>query len=554
MDQKSDLELSSADMSSILKKMKKNYVWILLMLFLLFGAYIRWYHIDFPYIGYHNMKEHETLDPVIFFIKEGKFLHKQAFAFYGLDEGLGYHEEYAQVPMTAFITLPFWYVFGKQIVIPRIIMLLFFLGSILLTYFVVERLTNNRYISLLSSFFMVIMPLGIYFGTHVQPEPGALFFMLLSLLFYAEWVKTLDNKKGFYAALSLAFSALFKITFLIVGIPMLFMFPYKRFFEGLKRSKKEYLKKIGVFALGISPFVALRALYELSIVDRSKVNLSVDLLRVFASGYWVKRIPILKSFINDNFTFWFFWIAIAGIILACMKYRTLFSRFIIGSTVAIVPYVMVASSKIAGHSYYQMPFLPLVAIASAYSFFVLGSVLKQIFRQPSVMYAPLLMLLLMIPSLQAANDRVYGTVFWGQDVIGNYIKERTQWGDRLIHYGHSQTFAVCSYAERRCGSPKNLSHFKRVEQVFNIPYVVVDTSKWNELRSKPEFSYISKKYHVELIGGLVQNNQFIPNFFVLQPGGPLNLSVMSSMQPRQARTYETKFGNVPYYLIENTVQ
>ena len=86
----------SIDVKHIVKIMKKHYVLIFLVLFLLFGFYLRVQFLDFPYVGYHNMKEHETLDPIYFFQTEGEYLHKQAFAFYGLDEGEGYHEEYGR--------------------------------------------------------------------------------------------------------------------------------------------------------------------------------------------------------------------------------------------------------------------------------------------------------------------------------------------------------------------------------------------------------------------------------------------------------------------------
>ncbi len=566
---KESVELSGKDISFLVHKIKKNHVMIFLILFVLFGLYLRSYHLGFPYIGYHNMKEHETLDPTYFFISEGKYLHKQAFAFFGLDEKTGYHEEYGEVPMIAFAMIPIWLLFGKQLIVARILMVLFFLGSIVLTYHIVKKLTNDDFVSLLSSFFMTIMPLGIYFGQHVQPESPALFFMLLSLFFYLQWIDDLEhknsNKNAILFTLSLAISGLFKPTFLIVLIPMAFLFPYKNFYEGIKHHRKEYFKKIGFLVLGFLPFIIMRALYEFSIVDKSKVSYRIELLRTFDSGYWSSRMPSFAAYINDNFTFWFFWIAMIGIILVCFKFRTKLGKFMIGFMIALIPYILLLSSKIAGHAYYQMPFLPMICIASAYVFYILGTTLKQITSKHFALYIPLILILLTVPALQDANDRVYGTLFYGQDYLGQYIKEHTNPGDRLITYAPSQEFAICSYAERRCGSPYNLTHFKRVEQVFNIPYVVISASEWNRVSSDPEvFNYISQNYHLELVGGVVEGNQIIPITFLLQRPGSLNISIISSQQPKLAVEYDFRYreGNswmykkskIPYYVIENKVQ
>ena len=51
---------------------KSNLVYAILILFLLLGLYLRIYHLNYPSIGYHNMKENEYLDEAYFFLKEMK--------------------------------------------------------------------------------------------------------------------------------------------------------------------------------------------------------------------------------------------------------------------------------------------------------------------------------------------------------------------------------------------------------------------------------------------------------------------------------------------------
>ena len=148
----------SIDLSS-LKKL--NWTYALLIILLILGVYLRSYHLDFPSIGYHNMKENEYISEAIFFNEQGDFLHRRTYNFYGLEQGPGYFEEYAQPPLIPYMTTLFWKVTGEQLWVPRLIIMLFMLGSILTIYFVVKKLTKSEYMALLSSFLLTIMPLGV---------------------------------------------------------------------------------------------------------------------------------------------------------------------------------------------------------------------------------------------------------------------------------------------------------------------------------------------------------------------------------------------------------
>src|SRR5689334_9290932 len=122
-----------------LKKIKWTYVF--LGVFLILGFYLRAYHIDFPSIGYHNMKENEYLGESIFFNQQGDYLHRRTFNFWGLEDGPGYFEEYAQAPLLPYATTLIWKITGEQIWVPRLIVILFSLASIILIYLIVRQLT-----------------------------------------------------------------------------------------------------------------------------------------------------------------------------------------------------------------------------------------------------------------------------------------------------------------------------------------------------------------------------------------------------------------------------
>ncbi|MBN1645241.1 glycosyltransferase family 39 protein [Candidatus Woesearchaeota archaeon] len=486
-------------------------------------------------------------------------MHKRAFAFYGLDElthgekgVIPYHEEYSQVPMVSYIIFVFWKIFGINLWLPRLAMICFMTGSIILLYYIVKQLTNNEYLSLLSSFFLSFMPLGIYFGRNIQPESPALFFILLGSLLYLKWTEILKLKFAFWSMLAVGIAGCFKATYLIILVPFVFVFPYYKILAMLREKRKNFFYSALYGFLGFLPCIFLNLLFEVTMLDASKSNYSVDLFRVFGSEYWITRIPAIKSYIADNYTWWFFWFAFVGIIFAAVKYKTKFARFMIGYLLAFVPYVMIISSKFAGHSYYQMPFLPLVCISAAYFFYTCGLLLKRITKIKILQFAPLIILLFAIGSVQAANNRVWDTNFYGQDVIGEYIQKQTEWGDRIIAFTHSQGMAVCSYAKRSCGGAGNLTDFKYKEKVFNIDFVYIDMSQFNNFKNNNEmFEYISGNYKIDLIGLIKQEDKFAPIQMLLKKGGKFNMSEIETRRPLLKKTYDIKRGKIEYYWIKN---
>ncbi len=550
----------------------------LILAFLILGLFLRVQHLNAPSIGYHNMKENEQIDETVRFLEDGGWLHRKTFIFNGLSDGPGYFEEYVQAPLIAYMTAPFWAVFGKQLWIPRLFMVLFMLGSILMTYFLVKELSGNEYLSLLSSFLITVMPLGIFFGRNIQPESPGLFFLLLSSYFYVKWVKTKLNRPllGLYAFLSLAVMASFKVTFLIILLPWLAIFPYRRFFSSLKSELSGFLeffsssfwkstlgRNIFFPLLGFSPFVAVYAVFRSIIVHPSRLNQPFAFHNLLTADFFNSKWSIFKSFLKDNFTIWLLILALLGLIFILIKYRTLFSKFLLAWFLSFFVYASILADKMAGHSYYQMPFLPLICILLAYFLFSLGSLLKQVSGKQLMLFIPLILLVVGVPSLNggnylvykswdSANDRVFGTVFYGQDYIGKEIKKRTSEGERFFLLSDSaQHNAVCTYAERRCGAFRNLSHLKEKEEELGIRVMSFGPRSFMELQKerKKEWRYIKNNYHLELLGLLRRNDRLVPNQFVLEKGGSFNLSEFSNKKPRKVKSYDSVRGQVPYFVI-----
>ena len=154
------------------------------------------------------------------------YLNRYTWLFFGLTDN-HHFDEYPEAPMLSWLSLPLWQIFGPQLWVMRLIIILFTLGSIVLTYFVVKELTESEYLALISSFLMTIMPLGIYFAQNVQPDMPAMMCTLLATYFFIKWRESFNNKYLLFSMLSVSMAGIFKLTFMIILVPLFFMVPWK---------------------------------------------------------------------------------------------------------------------------------------------------------------------------------------------------------------------------------------------------------------------------------------------------------------------------------------
>ncbi|PIN71015.1 hypothetical protein COV94_00045, partial [Candidatus Woesearchaeota archaeon CG11_big_fil_rev_8_21_14_0_20_57_5] len=471
-----DAASEDADLGIDLSRLKKiDWRWALIIVFLIVGWSWRSYHMDFPSIGYHNMKENEYLSQALNQYNHGDYLRRQMHIL-GLDDGPGYFEEYPQMPIIPWMIELSWRVFGIHFWSARVIMILFSLGSVVMIYLLAQRLTKSDYISLLSAFLMAYLPLNIFFGRNIQPESPALFFMLLASVLYLRWLDDMSVKNSIWLGLAIALTGIFKYTFLIIMIPWLGFFPYRALL------KKDFWlttsRPLLALLAGLSPLLLWTALAPLLNTKQAVFEATfsrVNLWRIFTPDYWNQFSDIMRSYITDNYTMWFVWFFIIGIILVLFKYRTKLGRFLLLYVLAIIPYAMVLADFIKGHNYYQMPFLPLVILASAYALYVMGKFLAQGSRWKLAIFIPLILIPLSHAQVQASLDRQYGVIFYGLDVAADYIHANSNTSERFwVATFNPQSYGVCFLADRRCaGLVNNETQFMHGEDDLNFSWLYI---------------------------------------------------------------------------------
>jgi hypothetical protein len=567
--------------TTILKKIKWSY--LILAVILLVGFYGtfflpnpmktpgRVYNIDVPSIGYHNMKENEYLSQALNQWKYGDHFRRRMHIF-GLDSGPGYFEEYPQLPLLPWMIISVWTMTGVQFWSARLIIILFSVATIPVLYLLVKKLTeDNEYVALTAAFIYSILPLAVFFGRNIQPEAPALFFLVLGLYFYVRWIDDFTTKHIVFSGLALMMCSLFKPTFLIGMIPMLFLFPFSEIIskfrnegkdtEEFVRERKKTLLQLGCFAACFLPYFIWNWITAAFLNTKETLfagtSSRIDVFSIFTPTYWAEYWPTIQAYMGDNYGTWFLLLALIGFAFMLMKYKTRVSKFCIGYAIAVLPYGMILADYISQHSYYQMPFVPLVCICAAYCIYTIGMCIQQLTKIHHIHYIALLLLLCALPSATASTNVQYDTIFFGIDVGADYLQSHTAPYERFFIEGESQTFGVCYNADRRCAGIANLADLKRGEQELNFTtgFIHVAGGGLYNLYQKPEMlDYLQNNYRITQIGLIPQESGAALHYIIVQKGGTSDLNNLTNnpivkAQPVLAKTYTTTYGSIPFFTV-----
>ena len=233
---------------------KVDYRYIFLILILIFGFYLRVYHIDYPVVGYHNWKEtHYLTEGRNFaefgFFEDGFFVPRWNYPTLN-DHSTGIHTD--SFPLTSIILGGLFKIFGNNLTLARMISVLFSIGTILIIFLIIKKLFKRYDLAIISAFIFAINPLGVFFGRQVQLLSYSLFFCLLGILYYLKWIKNPSWKNTFLFSIPLILGILTKYSFVLFVFPILMTYPYRNL-----KSKKYLDKNIFFIFLGILSLISL---------------------------------------------------------------------------------------------------------------------------------------------------------------------------------------------------------------------------------------------------------------------------------------------------------
>jgi 4-amino-4-deoxy-L-arabinose transferase-like glycosyltransferase len=515
----------------------------ILGLILLSGLLLRIYSLDFPSIGYHNMKENEYLSMAQEMNRTKDYITRRIYFYHSFKDN-PIMRLYPQPPMISYQTLIAWNLLGENLWGARLFNVLFGLAGIVVVYSIALLLFGSITYALSCAFLLAIMPLAVFFSRNLQPESPAFFLMILGNLFYLNFLVNFKKRWLLLGGLAFSFAWAYKFSFLIGIFPFLFCIP----FRNITKNKLSLVKYLLTICLSYIP-VLLSILWIKHVGQWEFEQLArVKLLEVFSSPYWEKYGRMIWWYTRgENFTPVFTWLTCLGIIIAFAKRKGLLNRYIIGWTATLIPYSMIFSDYINQHNYYQMPFLGLVCLSSTYSLVFIAGIIKKVLRKEVFIFILALTIILAAFPVYSAILRMYGTVFLGQDVAGESLKEFTSPGERVFIFTHVQGYGITRYAQRYMDWPVSLTDFQEKEIKFGIKYICIYPSERASAIDPAIFNHIRENYHLKEVGLTEQPNNVV--YFILEKGkGPQTKDFLQSFSGKmQLRTIYRLLGRYIFF-------
>ena len=524
----------------------KHRVYIGLTIILVFGAYLRSYHINYPSIGYHNMKENEYLSMALHYLNEGFSLERKVFFYDDKD-----FNTYAQVPLISYTAALVWKIIGENVWSVRLQMILFSLGSIFLAFILTQQLSKDKALSLLTALVMTILPINVFFGRNIQPEAPGLACLLLTFVLFNKWKTSPSWTLSLLTGLAWTVTGFYKSAFIVPSIAILAVIPYQELLRAISSSNRirELMPWSGFLTVLIFPiYLVSNLLHNPGHSDYASGRIKP--LQSFDIAYW-KAIDSIGYFL-DNYTYLLSYIFLVGVLFILLVKST-FRIFMMLNLFSMIPFMVVFSDHVNQHSYYQMPYVYFFSFGVAYCMQVAFSKVSSLLKLPYLsIIGPVIVMVYAYGDLKASIDRQYDVQFLGLDVAGEYVKSRTEPSDRLFALGSAQNVAVCYFAQRYCSNLSGSTEvIRNYEDEFNARFIYINARYINQAASWESWKYIVENYHLAHAGLHRIGNTLYLSQIVLEKGDrKLDMTLLNKVKPIFKRDYEKTTLKIPYYVIE----
>jgi mannosyltransferase len=313
-------------------KNKKNIVWLLLIVIVLLGSFIRFYHLDQESLWTDEMV---TLD------------HVREKSFSGLYKSV---ESKELMGPGYFILLKKWtFFFGETEFSLRFLSAFFDSLSIILVYLIGRKIFNHK-IGILSSLFFSTTMLQIVYAQEARPYSLFGFLVLLSTyLLLMSW----NNNKNWIVYLSVIVISLYTIhmTFFVILIHLIFTFFYKR-----KKTKNNILIICATILLYIPgiPILLQQIFVRQENLSRNLIIRGVPhLLGKLGIGFYLIPVSLLTIILFLSI-YYFRRIKISKKTLINVSIITIIGLFILQ---IVFLEISLRSFALIRHSFFLMPFI-----------------------------------------------------------------------------------------------------------------------------------------------------------------------------------------------------
>lgn len=245
-------------MSSLTAQLKRR-LWLIVCI--LIGLFIRLYGVNHPLVDYHGWRQSDTASIAVNFLTRDFNLFRPQ-VFY---DGPFPNVVQLELQITPFIIALIAKVIGYSDTLARLIPIAFALGTLYFVFRLGERWFGLRG-AVLSTLFMSILPLSVYFTRTVQPESFALFCSVASVWFSLKWLDDGERAYRSRAILFIVLVPLAKLTAIFMFVPILFIVIRK-----YRTQWRRYLPLVLTFA-GAIVISAGYYIYMQSVADSTFVS------------------------------------------------------------------------------------------------------------------------------------------------------------------------------------------------------------------------------------------------------------------------------------------
>lgn len=491
--------------------------------------------------------------------KSGDYIHRYVDFYHAFDKDFKGEtfDLYPQIPFVSYQVVLGDMFFGRNLWFPRLINILLFMSAVVMACAITKKITGSSLIGLASAAVLSFLPLGVLFSRNLQPESGALFFALLTTWFIFKYFDGFRLKYLAAAGIGFAMVTAYKLSFLFILMPLLFIFPYPEYFRNKKVTR--VLLDCSIFLL---PLCLLMIFWAVAgqVNIRPSLDGRTDLLAIFKIDYWTKCGPTIWRYaVFENYGYILFLAGVAGVALAWLDFniKTLFAGYLRACSIVLLLYFMVFSDYLNQHSYYQFPFL--FFMSSSIIYFCLF-ISRRLFARSVEAYQKTIfvgIVSLILAFSYATVVRTVGAAFsfnsFGSDVAGEYIKAHTNEADKFAAIVYYQGYGVCIYAERKCGFVDDIVRFKEIENREHLKYAVILPFGFERSINPELLDYIYSSYSIDYLGFIPGDGRWVPQLMILKKGGKVDFDgfIKSNNQPKIVKTYQTANGNVPFAVLEN---
>lgn len=432
--------------------------------FVSLGIAWRFFHFGEAIDDPHGWRQSETANYIYDFAVNGIDLLQPSVCWLGNHKTL-----LLEFPLPEAIVAVLYQWFGESHIWGRLIFYLFFLGSLYYFYRLIA-LISNKFIAQTASLVYLFMPLSLFYSRALQVDFTALFFCNMMAVFF---IQNMRNGNRVHLILGIVSAAL---AFLI-KIPYAFAYSVFLIFIILQEKRCAFVWN-NWYWLAIPPSLfaiwqwysyqtnAAAPDWEYIIGYRKFTDNSAwyfgDINQRLDINNWI----ILRNRLYNEI------LGISGLVLfAIGLIRSILKRQYIFLVwfLATVLYALIFFNLNRNHNYYQIPFIPILAVLIAFGFDAFRSLLSKI--NPTII-ASFLLVLFAYEAIQYSENNYY-IIQHNFSEVGQHVQSRTAQEDLVIfnYYDLDSKCPLFLYQARRNGwqllswglTPTHISRLKNEE-------------------------------------------------------------------------------------------